>query len=247
MITTNLLGKRVKADCIGDTSLGNALFRIASTIGIATHNGFEYGFPSWLQQEFFVNKLPGTKGHSFKDYRIPPNFNSIDFGFRGWDVPDNRALCGELGAWKYFEHCEELIRYYFEMKPICEPYKDCILMHYRDYRHTGAITTAWEDLGYDYYSKALKKLPKKPVIVVTDNIDNAYKSIKIKCDYTSNSPIIDFYLLAHADYMVMANSTFSAWGAWLSQAMTVAPVKWFCERYVGAPIQDIYYKNWKRV
>lgn len=240
MITTDQLGKNLNAGFKGDCSLGNALFHIAGVIGIAEKNGYSYGFPEWLQQEYFVNPLPKQSKFIAKNYRIPETYAGFDFGFTGFNVPDNVNIIGELGSYKYFEHCEDLIRFYFTLKDICEPYKDCIIVHYRDY--TGY--NGWSSLT-DYYKKAIKKLPQKKVIVVTDNIVRASQALGMQYEYTSNSPIVDFYLLSHADYLVMGNSTFSWWGAYLSKAITVAPLNWFVDPRINEYLlRDTYLKNW---
>jgi hypothetical protein len=241
MITTSLLGKPVKANLKGDTSLGNALFRIASVIGIATKNGYQFGFNNWIQQEFFRNTLPVLKGTQ-KKYAMKPTYGSFDFGFQGFDIPDNSDVRGELCSYKYFEHCEDYIRYFFELKPLCEPYKDCIIIHFRDYKGQGA--NGWIELK-DYYKKAIKKLPNKRIIVVTDNINRAYECVGLRCEYTSNSPIVDFSILCNADYLVMGNSTFSWWGAYLSRAKTIAPLDWFENKDIK--LNDFYLPNWELI
>jgi hypothetical protein len=238
MLTYHNINYRKDAGQMCDASLGNMLFKIASVIGIATMNGYAYGFPEWVNQKFFKDHLPRFDG-PLKTFKMRENFRGFDFGFPGVQVPDNRALCGEMGDWKYFEHCEGLIRRYFEMREICEPYKDCILVHVRDY----GGNKDWFPLS-DYYKKALKRLPKKPVIVVTDNIEVAYERTKLLADYTSNSPIVDFYLLCNADYLVTANSTFSLWGAFLSGAETVVPKDWFQGNFKDAPTEHLRRKEW---
>ena len=237
MITCTNINYRKSADNICDASLGNMMFKIAGIIGIATKNGYTFGFPQWINQSFFVNPLPPAVG-SFKKKKIPGTILDIDFGFNGFDYPDNIDLNGEFGSWKYFQHCDDFVRHYFTLKPQCDPYKDTILVHYRDYGLPG-----WHDLT-DYYKKAIRKLPKKRVIVITDNIDTAFKATGLDCEYTSNSPIMDLYLLTQADYLVMGNSTFSWWGAYLSKAKTVAPKSWYAGPLKGAPTKDLYLPNW---
>jgi hypothetical protein len=223
-----------KADC----SLGNILFQIASVIGIATKNGYDYGFSPWVNQEYFVNPLPEKKG-VFKKWEVNKNYKGFDIGFQGFEIPDNSEIAGYLGSEHYFEHCKDLIRFYFTMKEICKPIKDTIIIHYRNYN-----LPAWYALDHNYYQKAVKRLPQKPILVVTDNIDAAYKAIKIQCDYTSNAPIIDFYVGCHADYIVMGNSSFSWWWAWLSRALTVAPLNWYDGPFKDCPRNDLYCKDW---
>ena len=238
MLTNTFINLRQKADQVADCSLGNRLFRIAGVIGVAVKNGYDFGFPHWKNQEFFENKFPYFEG-SLKTHRIPADVGNFDFGFKGFDFPDNVNLEGEFGSYHYFDHCADLIRYYFKMRPQCEPYKDTIIVHYRNYPEG----TAWVRLGESYYKEALKKLPHKPVLVVTDNIDEAFKNTGLKsASYTSNNVITDFYILANAEYSVIANSTFSWWGAWLAQSETVAPLNWFTNE-LNEKI-DLYLPNW---
>lgn len=238
MITNTEINFKGDAGIVGDKSLGNILFKIAGIIGIAEKNGYKYGFPKWTSQQYFTNPLPICTA-VYKRKKVPPNHLGFDFGFQGFNYQDNIDLVGEFGSEKYFEHCPDLIRHYFSMNELCQPFKDCILMHYRNYNNH-----SWASLGKDYYDKALKKLPDKPIVVVSDNIEAAHKVLGSKYEYTSNSTIIDFYLLSNADYLVMANSTFSWWAAWLSRAVTIAPVKWYASDLKDAPTKDLYCKNW---
>jgi len=49
--------------------LGNQLFQIASTIGIAKSNGQEFGFPKWSYNFYFQNELPVEKLENFEVYK----------------------------------------------------------------------------------------------------------------------------------------------------------------------------------
>jgi len=226
---------RPKADQRGDNTFGNILFFIASTIGIAVKNGYTYGFPVWNNQEYFVNQLPLVK---------PSDYNPVDIPegrFLGFDIPDNSSIWGYMQSEKYFEHCEDIIRYYFTLKKVCEPFKDTILIHARNYAPQ-YLAMGFNNMNKDYYLRALKHLPDRRIIVVTDNLELAHKTLGNDFEYISNSPIIDFYLLANADYIIGSNSTFSWWGAWLSKAKAVFPEDWF----PGLPVdtRDVNCKNW---
>lgn len=233
-----------KADSPKDCSLGNILFVIAGIIGVATKNGYKWGFKPWVNQEYFVNPLPGLDDTNFKPFQIPVNYQGFDIGFRGFNIPDNRIINGYFGSEKYWSHCDSLVRHYLTMKDICQPFEDSILMHYRNYRKN----EAWNLLQSDYYTEALKRMPKKQVIVVTDNIEAAYNTLGPDYQYTSNSPIEDFYLLSHARYLIMANSSNSWMAAYLGQPeIVIAPENWYANSFKNCPKEDNYRKGWIRI
>jgi len=225
--------ERITADQVGDCSLGNILFFIAGTIGIAVKNGYEYGFVEWNNSKFFVNHFPSLKEG---DYRRV----DIGWGFKGFDIPDNSSLLGWMQTDKYFTHCEDLIRHYFTLKDLAKPIRDTIIVHYRAFIDEG---TLFVPLTRKYYLGALSLLPKKEIVVVTDNINRAKETLGLDVEYISNSPIEDFYLLTHCDYLIMSNSSFSWWGSWLSGAITIAPPAWL-QPFVNQDCIDLYCKNW---
>lgn len=118
--------------------IGNSMFQIAGTIGIATKCGHEFGFPAWKNydhrdrfgfeedidiQKWFKNPLPKMKKGDYT--RV-----NIKWGYHNIVVPDWSDLKGHMQSEKYFEHCEDLIRYYFEFKDP-EPKKEAIAVHFR--------------------------------------------------------------------------------------------------------------------
>lgn len=231
-----------KADSPKDCSLGNILFVIAGIIGVATKNNYKWGFKPWVNQEYFVNPLPELDGTHFRPYELKKNYQGFDIGFDTFNIPDNTIINGYFSSEKYWHHCGDLVRHYLTMKDIAEPFKDCIMIHFRN-----NTLEAWHKLGEDYYKEALKQFPKKRVVVVTDNIDAAYKATKLDCEYTSNSPIVDFYLLSHTEYLIMANSSNSYMAAYLSQAKTVVPKNWYAGSFWDCPTDDNYLENWIKI
>lgn len=227
--------------------IGNTMFMIASTIGIAEMNGYRYGFDNFLSAQYFENPLPKTSNKRFSKIYIPKNYKGADLGFYGWDIPDNSDIVGYMGSWKYFDHCRDLIRHYFTFKKLCEPIKDAILISYRDYDREGA-SPVFRRLDYKYFQDALAILPSKPVYVISDNPARAKEVIREEFTYIQNSPIVDLYLLSNADYLIMSPSTFSWWGAYLSGAVTIAPHPWFVGEWSDCPINfndDLYLKQWR--
>jgi hypothetical protein len=220
-----------RADQRGDTGIGNLMYFIAGTIGIALKNGYEYGFPEWVLTPYLKNDLP-----LFNDPGLPEVV--LDWGFHGFDYPDNVSLCGQMQSPKFFNHCIDLIRYHFELKDITEPIKDAIVMHYRNYSYP-----YFHNLTKDYYLRALQKLPDRRVVVITDDIEAARKVLGNEFEYQSNTPIMDFYLGVKADYLVIANSSFSCWWSYLSGVKTIAPYRWYTHE-LKQDHSGIYQNGW---
>jgi len=91
----------------------------------------------------------------------------------------------------------------------------------------------------EYYKKALSMLDDSvPVIIFTDDPEWALAESLFSSDrfYVSegNSNLFDMCLMSLCDYHIIANSSFSWWGAWLSDSKKiVAPQRWF-----GPPLSD---------
>lgn len=232
MITGADMGVYSSADKKVNGGLGNKMFVIASTIGIAVKQGYDFGF-NWNNQEYFVNPLPKLEG-KFRPIGVP-------WGYHDVVCADNSILHGYMQSEKYFDHCADLIRHYFEMKPICEPLVNSVGIHFRDYTTEGVVSCHPEPTT-EYYHEALKEFPGLEPVVFTDNIERAKKVVALDCEYISKSPIEDFYLLKNCDGVIGGNSSFSWWAGWLGKK-AVMPKIWFGGRKAGYNTNDLYAKK----
>ena len=63
---------------------------------------------------------------------------------------------------------------------------------------------------------------------------------------SGNGPYHDLYLMSLCSDFIIANSTFSWWGAWLANRGTVvAPKKWFGPNNQHLSTKDLYPVSWK--
>ena len=230
MLTAVNMGQYVKADSNICSGLGNKMFIIASTIGIAIKNGFGFGF-DWENQEYFINPLPELEHKQYKLLHIP-------WGYHDIMCSDDTILSGYIQSEKYFIHCADLIRHYFEMKPICEKLDNTVGLHFRAYSVEG-LEGVHPEQTREYYLEALKHFEGLTPVVFTDNIKRAKEVIGLDCEYVSNSPIEDFYQLKNCDGVIMSNSSFSWWAGWLG-GRTVAPSNWFTGRKALLDTKDLY-------
>jgi hypothetical protein len=220
--------------------LGNQLFQIASTVGIAVKNGTDYAFPSWNYKEDFAGPFPLVPNEQFQTYQeISPYYTDIFL-----DASKHWSLEGYFQSWKYFDHCKELIHnlFYFEKTPI-----DGIAIHVRrgDYlnlRHIHPI------LEMDYYKTAMDYFHGEKFTVFSDDIEWCKENLNQRgVSYsTSNSlnPMEDFrYMSSHKGFII-ANSSYSWWAAYLSGSRDIiAPSKYV----IGENRDDRIPGEWKKI
>ena len=103
----------------------------------------------------------------------------------------------------------------------------------------------------DYYERALKKLPNIPVIIVSDDPEWCGKQELFKPDRflisDSDSNVVDMCILSLCKYHVIANSSFSWWGAWLANSnKVIAPKIWYGS-VANLNDSDLVPQDWERI
>lgn len=250
--------------------LGNQMFQFASLKGIARNRGFEYCFPptqnqnEWTDHQLFNPfKLSNTTSLNvqFIDSSRPVvveetfSFNEKLFN----ECPDWVSIQGFFQTEKYFKHIEDEIREDFSFKgEILEPCKEmigsigeAISLHVRrtDYLQNPNHTA----LDLDYYQTALSKFDDSlPVLVFTDDIQWCNSQEIFSNDRfmisESGDHYVDLCLMSLCKHHIIANSSFSWWGAWLSRSNNVvAPVKWFGESNQDKNTEDLIPERWEKV
>jgi hypothetical protein len=246
MITFSALGRYGR--------IANQMFQIASTIGLAQKHGYSFGFPDWKNydqlerfgggediniQEWFKNPLPPMEEGGYKTHNIP-------WGFHELGVSDWSDLKGHMQSEKYFLNCTELIKYYFRFKHETEKRNNTIAVHYRGGDYGGSYHPTCER---EYYANALQHFNDSDTLLLfTDDPDRAKNVIPFEYELIEgNHSMIDLELMSKCDGHIIANSTFSWWGAWLADSKkVVAPKIWFGPD-AKLITEDIYPDKWLRV
>jgi hypothetical protein len=121
------------------------------------------------------------------------------------------------------------------------------------------FSSIYEPCSLNYYDQAVKKLASKitnPVFFVfSDDIEWSKKNLKIPhpVTFVSNPEIKDYeelILISLCRHNIMANSTFSWWGAWLNQnphKIVLAPKQWFKIKNLKYDDSDIYPASWQKI
>jgi hypothetical protein len=168
--------------------------------------------------------------------------------------PDNVDLLGYFQTEKYFKHIEDEIRKDFtfkdELLEICKGFidTDMISLHIRRGDYTLNINHPTQDIVY--YENGLSKLPKVPVVVFSDDPEWCKEQELFSSDRfmiaEGNSTDCDLCLMSLCKYHIIANSSYSWWGAWLAKSeKVIAPKNWFGGDCVNKETKDMYCEGWE--
>jgi hypothetical protein len=249
--------------------LANQMFQYASLKGIATHRGYEFCIPPkevFGQKDSNVNKDLNVYDvfdlHNRNDVRLTQN-QIIQERVHTFDkelfdtCSDNIDLLGYFQTEKYFKHIEDEIRSDFSFN--LELYENCkafinslnsqiISLHIRRGDYLANPNHPVQTL--EYYKQALELLPQElPVLIFSDDC-NWCSSQKLFDDdrfmISQNSSVdADLCMMSLCDYHIIANSSFSWWGAWLANSQKIiAPQEWFGGSCLNKDVSDMRFGDW---
>jgi hypothetical protein len=189
------------------------------------------------------------------------------------EIPKVKGSAYLNGYWqseKYFIDIAGIIRTEFTFK--CRPdetnaillekigSKNAVSLHIRrgDYVSNPGTRRIHGILGLDYYIRAIalitRHIEKVHVFVFSDDILWARENLKISLpvDFMDHNgadkDYEDLRLLSHCKHHIIANSSFSWWGAWLAEnqhKMVIAPRRWFTEMGMAKrQNKDIIPEGW---
>ncbi len=180
----------------------------------------------------------------------------------------NKLRSGYLkGYWqceKYFIEAAGQVRQRFTFNPLQDDTNRAMMgkirshnsvsLHIRrgDYMNTDVATS----LNMDYYNEAIKfinnTISNPYYFIFSDDIDWAKGNIKEQrvefIDWNKgNNSYIDMHLMSHCKHNIIANSSFSWWGAWLNSnggKTVVAPQQWMPHLKNGS---DVIPEGWIQI
>jgi len=268
MIGFNFLGKMGQ--------LGNQMFQLASLKGIAKNNRYNFCIPNHdevvvdnlgnklrieLFDSFLLKKVSLLNLQKIDESR--PSLQESGFHFDENlfnNCPDWVNLVGYFQTEKYFKNIEDEVREDFSFKDdILVPCKKMISqlenpisLHIRrgDFLKNSGNH---HNLDLSYYEKSLNKIDLDSIVVIfSDDPEWCKRQELFSSDRflvaEGNSNYVDLCLMTLCNKHIIANSTFSWWGAWLAKSeKVIAPKKWFGPNNSHLDTKDLYPESWEIV
>lgn len=259
--------------------LCNLMFVVAAAISISKKYGVEFCIPGLDGHLTYVKNFYGKEWipNEYKNY-IFHNVNSCGYptGTKRYEFPfhftnihieeKDAVISGHFQSELYFiEHRDIVLEQFREKKPVT----DIINQKYEsilNYKITSLHVRRTDYLNYpdhhplpgiEYYRESIDLLNKDTelFILFSDDLEWAKENI---CPINKEIKIINeekdyicMYLMARCHNNIIANSSFSWWGAYLNpnnKKTIIAPQKWFGKAYDGiCDYKDVIPKSWIKI
>jgi hypothetical protein len=250
--------------------LGNQMFQYAYGKHLSTKYNTDlkldirfYDYPATPKREFILNKFSNTFTNTDMNFSLTGQVYKIDddFNYKELTNPlnDNYYLDGYWQSEKYFKESEFIISEDFKpneetlSKLLRTPFIDSntISLHVRrgDYLNSNGYHPVQ---SIEYYKNAVGQIGEYDYIFIfSDDIKWCKENLNFKniIFIEGFTDIEDLYLMSLCKHNIIANSTFSWWGAWLNSnpnKIVIAPKKWFGDR-ANLNESDIIPSNWIRL
>lgn len=257
MVYFKTLGESEKSKSAINSGLGNGLFQISSTIGLALSNNDTAVFPYWRFSKYFKNNINEDDVSNFK---ITKEYYEPHFHYREIPYMKGMNLNGYFQSEKYFYNHREFIKKIFTLKDEYEVelknkwknvLKNSVSIHVRrtDYIKNESIGGIIVCPKLDYFENSLKYIEKykkiENILVFSDDIkwckENFNDSRIIFIE--NQTEIFDMFLMSFCENNITQNSTFSWWGSWLNNntnKIVTIPKLWFNPTHTYMIAKDLY-------
>ena len=225
---------------------GNNMFQISAAIGLAKINSTSSGYVGG-NDKVIPFKLDGISLNTNASKKL---FDEQSFSFYNKFnlLKDNTHLRGYFQSYKYFTNANDEVKTAFTFKDYLYPElygidnfryeglleeKNLTGLHVRrgDYLNYPDIYPRIE-LGY--YFNCLEKIKNREIILIfSDDIQWCReKFIGNRYLFVTAPPAHSLLLMSQCDNLIISNSTFSWWGAWLGKNKRVfRPSVWFGSKW----------------
>ena len=251
--------------------LGNQLFQIAAAKSLALSKGGDLtidmnnvGAPSELSHnkpQFYLDNI-------FRNIKVEPKaaeaelYNESHYHFQELPKWDNICLHGYFQSEKYFKEHESEIRTMLKADQKTEEHlqskygeilsKDnTVSLHVRRGDYIGK-EQFHPIIDKGYYEQAIEKHSGATFLVFSDDISWCKDNLPEGPEYVfveGNKDYEDLYLMSKCAHNIIANSSFSWWGAWLNEnkdKQVTAPSLWFGPALLPShDLKDLLPDEWE--
>jgi hypothetical protein len=172
------------------------------------------------------------------------------------NCPDNIDIFGHFQSEKFFHHIRNELINDFTFKNadnMSLPDGDYVAVHVRrgDYM-TPTNLQYHHPCSPEYYIEAMSKFDSKTkFVVLSDDLEWCrQQSFFNGCEFWQGKDLAhDMYVMTKAKHNIIANSSFSWWGAWLNQnydKIVIAPKKWFGD-IANIDSSDVIPESWIKI
>ena len=250
--------------------LGNQMFQYAAAKGVASKLDVPFMIPNHrvlfddgIGNKYTILLFDAFKLTSASLFGTLPTENYVQengFTFNKdlfkIDKTENCSLYGFFQTEKYFKHIEKQIRKDFTFKDDIKNECDDLIKQFTNpiALHIRRGDFVWNNknhppLSLDYYKSALELFDSDREVIIFSDDTEWCKEQELFADdrfavAEGGDQFYDLCLMSMCDDFIIANSTFSWWGAWLgNRGKVVAPKNWFGEA-LSHDTKDLYCKGW---
>ena len=240
--------------------LGNQMFQYALLLGIKYKKKVPIIIDPQTKENSYLFTFFDLKEYKLGEFNPEATYLEKQHSFNPdvFNVTQDINYVGYFQTDKYFKHCSKRVRKEFTFKKelvkrVRERLKEykgknLVSLHVRrgDYL---ANPTYHPQPPNEYYYKAMNMLDDGNTIFICVSNDIQWCKENLKKDnlvYEMNDLIFDLCLISKCNNHIIANSSFSWWGAWLGVSpykKVIAPKIWFGPAAGGLDTRDIYCKN----
>lgn len=238
------------------------LLNFNATIEFATKPDIDSLLPAHYFEKAFQYLSPLNKRSYYRE-------KSFSFDEKIFKLGQNVYLKGYFQSEKYFLPAKDIIRKDFtfrndivnNLQGFCSTLKNAnsVSIHIRrgDFFKDPEIADYHGTLGKEYYLSAIDLVRSKisnPVFYFfSDDIDWAKENLSVPnaifiSNHMTKNHFEDLYLMSQCKHNIIANSSFSWWGAWLNNnrdKIVIAPEKWFNKG--PKDTQDLLPTEWIKI
>jgi hypothetical protein len=226
------------------------MFQIAAAMCAAKRNGTS---AHYIGDNSHIRgfKLKGLNQANRKAvHKFNENMFSYDSSFEG--IKNDTHLDGYFQSERYFSFAEDEVRKCFSFEhSVVDTAKNHDGGKYKRFFNGDTATALhirrtdylkypdiYPEFNGEYYNHCLSRISEKgSILVFSDDLNWCQNNLRGH-DFTfvDMAPLPSMYLMSNCKHIIMANSTFSWWAAWLGKPdVVICPKNWFGKKW---PHQD---------